>query len=174
MVIYHGLMNSYSIYIAFTLSLLLRYSVKADLVSVEILPDSNPSELADAQCPSEFEYCKPLLTHSAELYLYKQYNKPLTNWSYNEICQCMFPPQTNATMLKVIQFLHIPKTGTSFNFFLHSYFDNCSTDETHPCPYWLTNVRYYLYYYTAASLSTILISYHTIHAYCMYQMLYTN
>ena len=139
-------MKSYSIYLAFTLSLLLRYSIKADLVSVEILPDSNPSELADAQCPSEFDYCRPLLTHSADLYQYKQYNKPLTNWNYNEICQCMFPPQSNATKLKVIQYLHIPKTGTSFNFFLHSYFDNCSTDETHPCPHWLTNVRFYVHY----------------------------
>ena len=133
-----------SIYLAYTLSLL--HNLSSDLVSVEILPDSNPSELADAQCPSEFEYCRPLLTHSAELYQYKQYSKPLINWTYNEICRCMFPPHSNATKLKVIQYLHIPKTGTSFNFFLHSYFDNCSTDETHPCPHWLTNVRIYLYY----------------------------
>ena len=139
----------------------LLHNTASDLVSVEILPDSNPSELAESHCPLKFDYCKPLLTHSAELYQYKQYNKPLTNWSYNEICQCMFPPQSNATKLKVIQYLHIPKTGTSFNYFLHSYFDNCSTDETHPCPHWLTNVWYYLYC-IAASFSSRLISYHTL------------
>ena len=140
----------------------LLHNTASDLVSVEILPDSNPSELADAQCPSEFDYCKPLLTHSAELYQYKQYNKPLTSWGYNEICNSMFPPQTNATKLKVIQYLHIPKTGTSFNFFLHSYFDNCSTDETHPCPNWLTNVRYYLYS-SIPLISSYLILYLCMH-----------
>ena len=40
----------------------------------------------------------------------------------------------------VWQYFHIPKTGTSINYFLHDYFDNCSTyaHKISPCPVWLS------------------------------------
>jgi hypothetical protein len=49
------------------------------------------------------------------------------------------PPQNK---LPLIQFLHIPKTGTSINWFLHDYFDSLPENATVPCMKWLGTVSH--------------------------------
>jgi hypothetical protein len=44
------------------------------------------------------------------------------------------PPQQR---LQSLQYLHIPKAGTSLNWFLHDYFDCLDANATSPCMKWL-------------------------------------
>ena len=54
--------------------------------------------------------------------------------------RCDLPPRDQQPLL---QYLHIPKTSTSINWFLHDYFDcfNQFNDSNEPCSKWLENVN---------------------------------
>ena len=62
----------------------------------------------------------------------------LENWRESRFCNCAMPSQEK---LGYLQYFHIPKCGTSINWFLRDYFGNCEEDESSdPCPRWLSNV----------------------------------
>ena len=54
----------------------------------------------------------------------------------------------------MIQFFHIPKTGTSINWFLHDYFNCLERNATQPCMKWLETVRETLFILSLRFLST--------------------
>jgi hypothetical protein len=54
--------------------------------------------------------------------------------------RCTMPPQEK---LPTLQFLHIPKTATSINWFLHDYFDCLPPNASSPCMKWLETVRHF-------------------------------
>lgn len=61
----------------------------------------------------------------------------LENWRESRFCNCAMPSQEK---LGYLQYFHIPKCGTSINWFLRDYFGNCEEDESSdPCPRWLSN-----------------------------------
>lgn len=115
-----------------------------DKVYFQITADSNPYLLAKNNCKNEYPNCMNLAVPTIELILFEKYGKPLSShgnhdqkWKYNQLCHCMFPP-TPFQKPGLFQYFHIPKTGTSINFFLHDFFENCSTSTKIPCPKWLT------------------------------------
>jgi hypothetical protein len=81
-------------------------------------------------------------------------NSAPKDWRFDKTCGCHLPPRQALT---VIQYLHIPKTGTSINWFLHDYYghfchkpnstlltSNFGPEEdgtlpVPPCPRWLSS-----------------------------------
>ncbi len=120
--------------------------------------DSNASELATLACAnSDAESCVALAEAAIQRHQHRLFGFPLPNWTYSETCRCakltfssrkllrfilkyrcMMPPRR---MLPAIQFLHIPKTGTVFNRFLHSYFGCELPAGSDPCPKWMNEVK---------------------------------
>ena len=64
--------------------------------------------------------------------------------SYTKFCglilniRCHLPPRKKE---ETLQFLHIPKTGTSVNWFLRDYFDCTVSNDSNPCDEWLQTVK---------------------------------
>jgi hypothetical protein len=106
-------------------------------IEFEISEDTDAHQLAQQGCLSRYLSCERLAVPSIQKYKHMRFGNELYNWRYNEHCRCNFPPQK---ALSKLQYLHIPKTGTSFNWLLHSYFDNCEIDQSNPCSRFLTNV----------------------------------
>ena len=99
--------------------------------------DTDPEVVAVEACRDmPFEDCHSMMVSAIELQQHILFSKPLHNWTYSNICGCKMPPRKQKDIL---QFLHIPKSGTSFNFLLHDYF-NCLTlpgMESDGCEKWL-------------------------------------
>lgn len=109
-------------------------------IEFEILPDTDPVVLGELGCQNRYPSCARLAVPSIQKFKNIKYGDELLNWRYNSHCQCDLPPQK---ALSKIQFVHIPKTGTSLNWILHSYFDNCLVNLSNPCSSFLTNVSYH-------------------------------
>ncbi len=119
-------------------------SIKTESVVFEIEVDSDPNILAADGCVGQFPSCFPIASGSIELFKAKQFNLSLTKWKFNKYCNCSFPPRREK--LHIIQYLHIPKTGSSINWFLHDYYD-CFVNSSNPC---------------SSFLSTVSLSFHSI------------
>ena len=111
------------------------HDIRDHSVQFDIYSDSNPLELALRGCKNEYESCVPLASGAIELQMSVKYGNRLKNWLWNDLCNCSFPPREKQPAL---QYLHIPKSSTSINWFLHDYF-NCSNDNSasNPCSSWL-------------------------------------
>ena len=114
---------------------------------IEFDENSDPYLLAKDGCINEYESCMIMAEKSIERYQARMYNKELIGWRFNKYCDCSLPKRDEK--LEVIQFLHIPKTGTSLNWFFRDYFGNCTDDinsesgdfsSEEPCVKWLSNV----------------------------------
>jgi hypothetical protein len=112
-----------------------------DAVTFNIYEDSDAFQLGLAGCKNEPDNCMYLAVNAIERYKSGLYGSQLEGWRYNEVCKCQMPPRPEKQEL--LQFLHIPKTGTSLNWFLHDYFiEDCGANESpDPCPRHLANVR---------------------------------
>lgn len=105
---------------------------------------TNPMELSRQICINSRDSCQNLVLPLIQLEKYSLFNIKLDNWRHNEACGCLLPPQTKQSYL---QYFHIPKSGTSINWFFRDYFENCN-DEVNvrvnvsgdPCPTWLETV----------------------------------
>lgn len=130
-----------------------------EYIDIAIYADSDPLRLVELSCRDNiFESCKQYVLSAVMLEKSRLFGHPLQDWSYSDICRyvlplhlilksliklnmlcgfyrCHMPPREKKAAL---QHLHIPKTGTSFNFILHDYF-NCSVDPTSSqgCREWL-------------------------------------
>ena len=84
--------------------------------------------------------CTNFVRPVIELQKHEKYGHDLLGWRFNDACKIFLPPQVK---LPVLQYFHIPKSGTSINWFLRDYFDGCGvkSKEEDPCPVWLKNVR---------------------------------
>lgn len=107
-------------------------------VTVEFSEDSDIWEITEDACLGRPAYCKNLLYGSLELEMSKLYGKPLSSWKWSEPCGCMMPQ--NRTKLKHIQHMHVPKAGSSINWFFRDYFDCDDQVEDVPCPIALEQV----------------------------------
>lgn len=129
---------------------------EGEYTDLTIYADSDVQYLARTSCrDSVFESCVELTEAAIQLEKNKQFGHLLVNWKYNEICgfpmmqhfdflvisyehiliRCYMPPRRKKEML---QFMHIPKTGTSFNYLLHDYFGCLSLENnTDGCVQWL-------------------------------------
>jgi hypothetical protein len=116
---------------------------REDEVSIEIDEHSDPVAVAAESCRGEHASCMFVAANAIERYQALQYNKSLVGWRFNEHCNCSLPPRP--AKQDILQFMHIPKTGTAFNWFLRDYFDNCTDgegaddggDDDEPCTRWL-------------------------------------
>ena len=113
-----------------------------DEVSIEIDEHSDPVAVATESCRGEHASCMFVAANAVERYQALRYDKPLVGWRFNEYCNCSLPPRP--AKQDILQFMHIPKTGTAFNWFLRDYFDNCTdtgdtgdADSGEPCTRWL-------------------------------------
>ena len=110
---------------------------------VAVQESTNPLELTKKLCVNSRNTCSNFVHPIIELQKFHLYNTELKDWVPSAACGCMLPPQLK---LPHLQYFHIPKCGTSLNWFLRDYFDNCdiqSPNEAHsndPCPSWLENV----------------------------------
>jgi hypothetical protein len=96
-------------------------SKSGEYTNLDIHESSDPHALAVLSCAgSLFESCYDLSKAAIELEKNRLFEHPLVDWTYSDICGCYMPPREKK---KALQFLHIPKTGTSFNYILHDYFD---------------------------------------------------
>ncbi len=103
--------------------------------------NSDPNLLAIEACGDKYSSCVLNTINAIKLQKHLLYGVPLQDWTISEVCGGCLMPSKPLQTLDVIQYLHIPKCGTSINFFLHDYFENCSTSRSDPCPRWLTSVR---------------------------------
>lgn len=104
---------------------------------------TNPTELAKQICINSRDTCQNLVFPLIELEMHSLFNSELKDWRYNAACGCSLPPQIK---LSHLQYFHIPKSGTSINWFLRDYFDNCNVDlgsslSDDPCSSWLETVN---------------------------------
>jgi len=111
--------------------------------TVTVDSSTTPPALAQDICINSRDTCLNFVLPVIELQKFLLFSSNLTDWHYNEACGCFLPPQTK---LSNLQYFHIPKSGTSINWFLRDYFDDCeggspSLISEDPCPSWLTNVR---------------------------------
>jgi hypothetical protein len=95
-------------------------------VSFDIYNDSDPLILAQQGCRGQYPSCMAMSVPVLRLAMNRQFQHPLSGWQYSEYCQCNMPPQDKQ---HVLQYLHVPKSGTSINWFLHDYFDNCTSSD---------------------------------------------
>jgi hypothetical protein len=97
---------------------------------------SDPYQLSLGLCQTLPRNCMYLAVNYLEREQARQFQLPLPGWIFDPLCNSMRPPRLEK--LPYIQFMHIPKTGTSINWALHGYFD-CDVDELTPCPISLRN-----------------------------------
>jgi hypothetical protein len=110
-------------------------------VTIDIDEFGDPELMAAETCKNEHVSCMYVAVNAIERHQAIIYNKELKDWRFNEHCNCNLPPRNSSAKHDILQFLHIPKTGTAFNWFLHDYFDNCTTDadtSDEPCTRWLS------------------------------------
>lgn len=98
---------------------------------------SDSEAVARNACIGKSSTCFVLASKAVERSISEQFGKELTGWRYNDICQCQLPSRKK---IEVIQYLHIPKTATSINFFFQDYFDSCPKSDETPCPFHISNV----------------------------------
>lgn len=144
---------------------LLCSTIKGDDQAVVVDESTNPIELARQICINSRDTCLNLVFPLIELEKSSLFNIELNNWQYNEACGCPLPPQTK---LSHLQYFHIPKSGTSINWFLRDYFDNCNSVNMgivslseDPCPLWLETVNKHLP--PTPSLSPLTTLYHVLY-----------
>ena len=126
---------------------------------------SDPYVIAEESCQNEYMSCMYTAVNAVERVQALRYNKELKDWRFNEHCNCSLPPRPQKH--EILQFFHIPKTGTAFNWFLHDYFENCTDTVTEhggePCSRWLesseqqVNGNDLLHYYPPLTSSTLLL-----------------
>ena len=102
--------------------------------------NSDPFVIAEESCQNEYMSCMYTAVNAVERVQALRYNKELKGWRYNEHCNCSLPPRLQKQ--EILQFFHIPKTGTALNWFLHDYFENCTDmmqteNGGEPCSRWL-------------------------------------
>lgn len=107
-----------------------------EMIEFEVYPDTNTMNLVSLACEGKYQSCSRLSIPAIDFYKLENFQIPLYNYRYNEICKCLLPPQSK---VKQLQLLHIPKTGTSINWLLHSYFDDCYINISNPCSNFLRN-----------------------------------
>jgi hypothetical protein len=100
---------------------------------------TDPYELAVQYCSERPPNCMHLVVNYIERVQARRLNLTLPGWSYDEHCKCYRPPRLEK--LSYLQFMHIPKTGTSINWALHGYFDCELSTRTDPCSQHLRNVN---------------------------------
>lgn len=103
---------------------------------------SDPIKVANEGCKNYERYCIFIAANSIQLFMAEHFNHKLIDWRYDDLCSCSMPPRYNR--VEPLQYLHIPKCGTSFNWYLHNYFKECPRNETHPCPQWMETVLNFL------------------------------
>lgn len=106
-------------------------------VKLEDLESADAHTSAALLCEDKAASCYPILSGALELEKHRAFGSALQGWVESSLCKCLMPPREKQEML---QYLHIPKTGTSINWFLHDYFDNCGANESNPCPNHLTRL----------------------------------
>lgn len=129
--------------------------------TVKIDRETSAWHLAREKCQNEREWCTNLVEPAIQLVMNNLYDYPLISWKWSETCKygnfclilnsiypiltlsfdrCLTPGLTEN--LNVIQYLHIPKSGTVINWYLRDYL-NCSADDldfSPPCSEWLDTV----------------------------------
>lgn len=117
-----------------------------------------PLALASEICRNSGNKCTKLVRPLIELQKFSLFNSELKDWTHNEACGCHMPPQLK---LPNLQYFHVPKCGTSINWFLIDYFDDCGRIEAvhsprqEPCPRWLQNVRITVELYSCCCMSLL-------------------
>jgi len=108
--------------------------VSTGSVEFVVHPDTDAVAVSEVGCAGKRISCSYFARPLIELQKHELFGGPLHSWRYCDTCRCMMPPQTR---LDKIQFLHIPKTGTSINWFFHDYFDCAISNSSQPCSQWL-------------------------------------
>ena len=116
-------------------------SVIADIQGLVVSVSTNPYLLAQDICKNSSDSCMYIAVNAIERKKSILLGEALEGWRLADQCHCMMPPRL--AKLPLLQFLHIPKTGSSINWALAGYFDNCSEtfSTLNPCPRHLTDVR---------------------------------
>lgn len=102
--------------------------------------NTNPFQLASSTCENKHLNCMAIGVPAIELFKARNFNATLKNWKFNEFCNCDMPPRPEK--LPFIQFVHIPKSGSSINRFFHDYYD-CSynREDENPCSGFVNKVE---------------------------------
>lgn len=105
-------------------------------VEFQIFDSTNPEDLARTGCNQDYESCYHIAVAAIQLQKSRMFSSALEGWSWSDTCGCSLPPREKQ---QVLQYLHIPKSSTSINWFLHDYFECTAQNSTEPCPRWLRN-----------------------------------
>ena len=109
----------------------------------------DPFAFARSTCTGKYINCLPMVSHAVQVYQAKSFGIPLVagfdGWKQNDHCGCSIPAKPRTSM-SMFQLVHIPKTGSSINYFLHDYFPGCElpNNATNPCPLALESTVQYL------------------------------
>ena len=109
--------------------------------------DTNPDDEAELLCKGAIDSCKAYVKFAIERLLVKKYgasatflvNKKLD--VINPICNILMPVREKP---KIVEYLHIPKAGTSLNWILQNYWEDClqsPPDSGDPCPRWFDSLE---------------------------------